>query len=620
MHLRALSARGFAAAVAISLAAKVLFARHLALGHAGGTGLVTDVAFVAASVLGVLAVSRGAGRWAPLAADALVSVALAVTVVYTRYFDQVPGLALARMAGQATELGDSIADLLAASDALFLVDLPLLALLAARVTVATPVTSRTSRIITIGGALLATGLFAVGIASAVSGPWPVDSRSASFANGMFAYQVSTLVPRTADAVAISPAGPAGRKVGLQATIDELTRRRDLGRVPGAPAPGTLKGANVIMVQVEALQTGLVGARIDGQPVVPNIESFAAEGWYFPNTISQIGKANTADAEFVANTSLYPALEEPTPLAYAGKRIPSLPRLLKEAGYDTFTMHTNDVTFWNRDRLYPALGFDRYYDDDFFGREDVTGHGASDRVLYERALPVLREAAAEGPFYAHLVTISAHHPFTGAADRGALKLAPRLADTPTGRYLRSQSYADAEVGRFLDALRRDGLLDQSIVVIYGDHFGLRLPASSPEEAALRRRVFGHEYNRADMYTSPLIVRLPRQARGATVAHVLGQVDILPTVADLLGIDISRQPHFGRSAFERTPTLLTKGGSLDLYVDDELIYVADLVDSEDLAFSATTRLPVESARPAGLEDTARLLSISAAYCEALPPSDD
>lgn len=620
MYLKALSARGLAAAVVISLAAKVLLARHLALGHVGGTGLVVDIAFVVASVLGVFTVSRGAARWALSATDALVSVALAVTVVYTRYFDQVPGLTLARMAGQATELGDSIADLLSAQDALFLVDLPLLALLAARVTAGTTVTTRAGRVLTIAGALLATGLFAAGVTSAVRGQWPVDSRSASFANGMFAYQVSTLVPRTADAAANAPAGSVGRTVGLQATIDDLTRRRDMGRVAGAPAPGAFKGANVIMVQVEALQTGIVGARIDGQPVVPNIERFATESWYFPNTISQIGKANTADAEFVANTSLYPALEEPTPLAYAGKRIPSLPRLLIEAGYDTFTMHTNDVTFWNRDRLYPALGFDRYYDDDFFGREDVTGHGASDRVLFERALPVLREAAAQGPFYAHIVTISAHHPFTGAADRGALKLDPRLADTPTGRYLRSQSYVDAEVGRFLEALRRDGLLDDSIVVLYGDHFGLRLPSSSAEEAALRRRVFGHEYNRADMYTVPLIVRLPRQARGETVTHVLGQVDILPTIAELLGIDISDQPHFGRSAFERTPTLLTKGGSLDLYVDDELIYVAGLVDSEDIAFSATTRLPVDSSRPVGLDDAARLLSISAAYCEALPAMDD
>ncbi len=608
------------AVVFIVLGVKVALARALLFGHAGGWGLAADLAVVVWACAGAALLPPTLTRWCATVLDVLATALLLSTLVYARYFEAIPGLALITVARQAGAVVESIADLVRPVDLLFVADLPVLLM----VVVARPAEvrsqSRRARALLATTALVASGALASATILAARLPQPIDGRRVAYEYGVVAYQVSTLLraepaPAPHEGVTHGP-----RQADVQARVDELTRRRDMGRVRGAPAPGAFAGANLILVQAEALQTGILGARAGGQPVVPNIERFAAESWYFPNTVSQIGKANTADAEFIANTSLYPALEEPTPVAYAGRSIPSLPRLLRAKGYRTFTMHTNDVTFWSRDRLYPALGFERYYDAAFFGREDVTGHGASDRVLFERALPVLREAAAEGPFYAHLVTISAHHPFTAASGRGPLSLPGPLAETLTGRYLRSQSYADAELGRFLEALRREGLMDDSVVVVYGDHFGLRPPVSSDAEAALRRDVFGHDYNRADLYTVPLIVHLPGQTRGATVTHALGQVDILPTVADLLGIDLSGQLHFGRSAFARTPTLLTKGGALDLYVDDELIYIAGLTEGEDLAFSTRTKLPVASARPAGLADAARLLAISESYARALPPLDD
>ncbi|MDZ4169250.1 MAG: LTA synthase family protein [Coriobacteriia bacterium] len=601
----------FSLAVLALMIGKVLLARWMTLGHVGGTGVAGDLLLLLAAVALASALPPRASRWTLLLIDAVVSFLLFATVIYTRYFDQVPSLLIFTVVGQLGDAADSTGEMLRLSDLLFVIDLPVIAAFAARRSLP-DVSARVRRAAAILGVVALAGTIAVAtLASRL--PQPVDGRAVAYRWGVLMYEVSTLIPQPAASAQYAAVGGSS---DLQRRIDELSRRQWLGRVPGAPERGSFAGVNVIVVQVEALQTGLLGARVNGQPVMPNLERFAARSWYFPNTIAQIGKANTADAEFVANTSLYPAIESPTPVAYGEKEIPSLPRLLAARGYDTFTMHTNDVRFWNRIQLYPALGFDRYYDDDFFGRADVTGYGASDRVLFDKALPELERAAAAGPFYAQLVTLSGHHPFEGVAERSTLRLPADVAETETGRYLKAQSYVDDEIGRFFVGLERAGLLENSIVVVYGDHWGMKLPAASEVERHLRESLYGRPYNRADFYSVPLLVHVPGQTRGRVENTALGFVDIMPTVADLVDLDLGSVIHFGRSAFERTPTLLTKGGAIDLYADDDIIYMAGLTDSENLAFSTRTKEPTTPVEPDDMANVAKLFVLSALYVDSLP----
>lgn len=602
-----LSAIAFGAALA-----KLGMVRLALLGTPAVTaGALGDVLFLLALALlthSVAPSGHGAGTYL---FAALTSLMLFVTLIYARYYDEIPTLALLRFAGQARAETAAIGSLLRVSDLVLFLDLPLLIALGRLL----PRPSRPLRRHILPRLLASAALCTAAITvppMLTALPFD-DPRVAPRALGLFAYQIAGSSGDLVDTrTFVAPSGRAA----LQRTIDELSGRAPHGRLPGAPAPGSYRGAPVILIQAEALQSGLISARIAGQPVMPNLERFAAESWYFPNMLSQIGKANTADAEFIANTSLYPATDRPSPVAYGTKVLPSLPRLLRAHGYRTFTMHANDVRFWNRNQLYPALGFDRYYDRAFFGRREDTGHGTSDAIFFERALPVLIDAAREGPFYAHLVTVSAHYPFKNPFGHGTLELPERVARTETGRYLRLQSYADSALGRFLDALGGSGLLDTAIVIIYGDHFGMRLDATSEPEEQLRREIYGRPYNRADFYTVPLIVHLPGQRTGRRVEHAVGQVDILPTIADLVGVDLSDTVHFGRSVFVRTPTVLTKGGALDLYVDDELFYLHVLGDEQPNAFSTRTHLRIRPERPISLDNVRRLLALSAAYAASLP----
>ncbi len=113
---------------------------------------------------------------------------------------------------------------------------------------------------------------------------------------------------------------------------------------------------MIVIQVEALQTAVVGRVLGGQELTPSLNRLINSSWYFPNAISQSGRGTTADAEFISNTSLYPAPSAPSSIVYVDRVLPSLPRLLAEKGYATATFHTNTASYWNRAAALWSAGF------------------------------------------------------------------------------------------------------------------------------------------------------------------------------------------------------------------------------------------------------------------------
>ena len=118
----------------------------------------------------------------------------------------------------------------------------------------------------------------------------------------------------------------------------------------------------------------------------------------------VGQGNTADAEYLVNTSLYVPLHGAASQEFGDRELPSLPRLLEASGYQTATFHTNDVKFWNRKAFYRALGFQQYYDKSYFGDDDMVMFGSSDEVLYAKTADKLAEMNASGqPYYAHVIS-------------------------------------------------------------------------------------------------------------------------------------------------------------------------------------------------------------------------
>jgi lipoteichoic acid synthase len=316
-----------------------------------------------------------------------------------------------------------------------------------------------------------------------------------------------------------------------------------------------EGKNLIIVQMESFQNFLVNLTIDGKEITPNFNKLVNENYYFKHFYQQVGQGNTSDAEFVVNSSLYIPPRGAATQMYADKELPSLPKLLKANGYDTTTFHTNVVEFWNRGELYKALGFDRYYDQKFFGHEDTVFFGPSDEMLYAKTAAELERMSESGkPFYSHVISMTSHHPFSIPEDKYHMELPERYEGTFVGDYIRGQNYADYALGLFIQDLKDRGIWDNSLIVMYGDHLGLPIYSLDRDDKELMAEIYGREYGYTDMINIPLVIINPSAPEAKVYDQLGGQIDVLPTVANLLGVSLDNQIHFGQDLFNQTYNVL------------------------------------------------------------------
>ncbi|QJC50596.1 LTA synthase family protein [Paenibacillus albicereus] len=360
------------------------------------------------------------------------------------------------------------------------------------------------------------------------------------------------------------------------TQAEIDRLKGLPQPAAEPASfGAAKGRDVIVVQLEALQNFVIGKSVDGKEITPNLNALIRESVYFPRFYQQAGSGNTSDAEFLTNTSLYVPLRVPATEAYSGRSLPSLPKLLKREGYETMTFHTNDVAFWNRSELYRALGFDRYYDTEFFGDEDIVAFGASDEVLYRKTVQELARVKKETgkPSYSMLISMSSHHPYNIPARKVKLDLPAQYDDSFVGDYLRAQNYTDYALGQLFQELKDAGLWDNSLIVLYGDHMGLPIYSLKDEDLRLLEQLDGRKYDSSQMLNIPLIVSAPGALEPAVETGIGGQSDIMPTIANLAGLSLGGQLHFGQDLLNERANLLPERYYLPSgsFINDREIFI-------------------------------------------------
>lgn len=309
--------------------------------------------------------------------------------------------------------------------------------------------------------------------------------------------------------------------------------------------GIAKNKNIILIQLESMQNFLLNLKINGSEVTPNLNKLLKSAYYFPHFYTQVGKGNTSDAEFITNTSLYALGSTPMSSVVAGKTVPGLPRVLQENGYHTATFHANDVSFWNRNQLYRSLGFDEFFDKNYFGDNDIISYGTSDEVMYKKTVEKLADFKKSGKkFYAHIISLSSHFPFKlpDSKKKLAIQLPGQFDNSMVGSYLQAVSYADFAFGQLIENLKKAGLYDDSLIVIYGDHQGLQM--KNQHDTQLVKEIFKRDYdNVLDHLNIPLIIKIPFEKNGKRVLADGGLVDIYPTISNLAGVDVSKQVIFG-----------------------------------------------------------------------------
>ncbi|MCM3693486.1 LTA synthase family protein [Neobacillus niacini] len=371
-------------------------------------------------------------------------------------------------------------------------------------------------------------------------------------------------------------------LGTAFASQEHLSERDLEKLKGntfVPAVkhdtfGLAKNRHVFIIQVESLQEFTINQRINGQEITPNLNTLLKESAYFDNVYQQIGAGNTSDAEWLMHTSLYPEGMDPTVNTLEGTEIPSLAWTLKKNGYGAATYHADDITYWSRDKLYPALGFDYIYTSNEIPNEKEIGFGPADEVLFnfvEEQLP--KQLKSHNRMYSNIITLTSHTPFEMPEEFEFLDLPDNYKDTYVGNYFQSVRYTDEQIGLFINQLKNLGIYDESLILIYGDHSGLHGAPVTEDDKVLLKEVLGHEYTMQDRFVIPVLFTVPGLFEGETYSHLGGQIDLMPTLLNLLGIEHDSQM-IGHNLFHYKKNLLgmryyLPGGS---FISDKTFYTA------------------------------------------------
>ncbi len=297
--------------------------------------------------------------------------------------------------------------------------------------------------------------------------------------------------------------------------------------------GIGKGKNLVVIQIEALQQFVIGAEYNGQELTPNINRLVeGDSLYFDHYFSNVGKGNTADAEFSSMNSLYPLIDGESYRLYQDNTYEGLPWLLREQGYTAFAIHGYKGEFWNREYAYPNQGFQDFYSLEDLNQEEMIGMGISDKSMFKQLIPILQSQT--DPFFAFAITLSNHHPFVIDEQYLTLKLKEEDMGTKFGDYLQTVHYTDEAIGQFIDDLKAAGLYENTVIALYGDHHGLNC---GMEEITDQMNAFlGRNYDYDEMMNIPLIIHVPGSKIHETINTTGGQVDFMPTMANIMGLTL------------------------------------------------------------------------------------
>ena len=494
--------------------------------------------------LAALALLRQRTRpWVLLATGVFASLLLLADVVYYRFFGDMlsaPALLAIRQTGR---VWGSVGTLVTPGLVFLILDWPLALWLAARTTrVRAWPAARTRAVAPAAaiGALAVSGLLVAAPRTLAAAPLDQMFRARSIVEqlGPFGYHAY-------DAWTFARASwlrPPITDAQVRDAADWFRARAPL-RAAG-PAFGAARGRNLIVVQVESLQDFAVDFRAGGQDVMPHLRRWTADAIRFTNVTDETSEGRTSDAELTTMTSLLPLDHGAAAFRFPRNHYLALPAVLAAHGYATLSAVPFEAGFWNRRVMHPAYGFEQSLFEPDFQMTEQIGWGLNDRDFLQQMIPRLERLAP--PFAAWMITLSLHHPFEAFPDAHKVLKLGALEGSSFGNYLHTMRFFDQALEEFRAALARDGLLEKSVLVVFGDH-----DAGFARDPALARMIGIGADDLAWTLNDrvPLFVRVgglaPDDRLTGARAIPAGQTDVAPTVLALLGVDAAPLPYVGRN---------------------------------------------------------------------------
>lgn len=307
--------------------------------------------------------------------------------------------------------------------------------------------------------------------------------------------------------------------------------------------GLAKGKNIIYVHLESAHQFLIDYKLKDEngiehEVMPFVNSLyhSNNSFSFDNFYHQVSAGKTSDAETLLENSLFGLNQGSLFSQLGGKNtFNAAPALLdQKLGYTTAAFHGNAGNFWNRNETYKKFGYQHFFDASYYKLDDENSfqYGLHDKPFFQQSVKYLEHL--QQPFYAKFLAVSNHYPFSELpeAENGFPKV--NTGDSTIDGYFATANYTDTAIKEFFDYLKASGLYENSMIVLYGDHYGI-----SDSRIKDTKELFGKEdwttFDTIQAQKVPLVIHIPGQDKG-TINHTYGgQVDVLPTLLNLIGYE-------------------------------------------------------------------------------------
>lgn len=309
--------------------------------------------------------------------------------------------------------------------------------------------------------------------------------------------------------------------------------------------GYFAGKNLIWIVAEGY-SGEVALRPD---VTPTLYRLSQEGFRFENFYTPLWGVSTSDGEYVTTTGLIPKSGTWSYRESADNYMPfGFGNLFSHLGYAANAFHDHVYTYYNRDKSHPNMGYNFYAVGQGLDISDTWPE--SDLEMMEQSVPRYID---EDSFITYYMTVSGHLNYTFSGNSMAAKNQDVVEDLPYSSeaqaYLATQVELDRAVEYLLEQLEAAGKLEDTVIVLSGDHYPYGLSQSAYDELA------GREVDQTfELYKSQLIIWCADMEEPVEVEKFCSSLDIMPTLANLFGLPYDSRLVMGRDILSDSPGLV------------------------------------------------------------------
>ena len=317
----------------------------------------------------------------------------------------------------------------------------------------------------------------------------------------------------------------------------------------APNPeyyGVAKNKNVLVIHLESFQQFLIDYKWHGKEVTPNLNKLyhANDTISFDNFFNQVGQGKTSDAEMMLENSVF-GLQSGSAMSSYGtsNTFESAPAILgQQAGYTSAVMHGGAGSFWNRDNAYKSFGYDYFMPLSYYQNKKgyYLGYGIKDKLFFDQSIKYMEHLPQ--PFYLKMITVTNHYPYDLDKKNQSIDKTDTGDKTVDG-YVQTAHYLDEAIGELMSYLKKSGLEKNTLIMLYGDHYGISGNHHKASAQLLNKDSFNN-FDNLQFQRVPLMFHMPGLKGG--INHTYGgEIDVRPTLFNLLGINDQNMIQFGHS---------------------------------------------------------------------------